>query len=238
MISEYGLIFFILVIAAYLSVKLGKLTVIAAITGVCLSLLIFTGAGYTGVVMLAIFFILGSAATSWKINVKEEKQLAEKNKGRRKASQVFANAGVAGIAGLLIFLFPAHTYLFRVMIAAAIASATADTLSSELGMLYGRKCYNIITLKKDTRGLNGVVSLEGFSIGIAGSILISLVYGFGFGWSINLLWIVIAGTVGNIADSILGATLERRNIIGNNAVNFLNTLIAALTAEVLMKLNS
>ena len=238
MISAYAFIFFILVTAAYFSVKLGKLTVSAAITGILLSLLIYTGTGYAGVVMLAVFFILGSAATNWKINVKEEKQLAEKNKGRRKASQVFANAGVAAIAGLLIFLFPAHSDLFRVMITAAIASAIADTLSSELGMLYGRKCYNIITLKKDTRGLNGVVSLEGFSIGIAGSILISLVYGFGFGWSINLLWIVIAGTVGNIADSILGATLERRNIIGNNAVNFLNTLIAALTAEVLMKLNS
>ena len=238
MISAYWLIFLILFIAAFFSVRLGKLTAAGAITGTLLSLLIFSGAGYTGVIMLATFFILGSAATSWKMNVKDAQNLAEKNKGRRKAGQVFANAGVAAIAGLLTFLYPAYSNLFRAMMAAAISSATADTLSSELGMLYGRRCYNIITLKKDTRGLNGVVSIEGLLIGIAGSIVISLIYAIGFGWNINLFWIIIAGTVGNISDSVLGATLERRNIIGNNTVNFLNTLMAALTLALLMKLNT
>jgi uncharacterized membrane protein len=39
-----------------------------------------------------------------------------------------------------------------------------------------------------------------------------------------------AGVLGMIADSFLGATLERRGIMGNNAVNFSSTAIAALTA--------
>lgn len=39
-----------------------------------------------------------------------------------------------------------------------------------------------------------------------------------------------AGILGMIADSFLGATLERRGIMGNNAVNFSSTAIAALTA--------
>jgi uncharacterized membrane protein len=47
---------------------------------------------------------------------------------------------------------------------------------------------------------------------------------------LNLIWIIIAGTAGNLSDSVLGALLERKNIIGNNAVNFLNTFIAALVA--------
>jgi len=40
----------------------------------------------------------------------------------------------------------------------------------------------------------------------------------------------VAGTLGSFADSYLGALLERRGWIGNDAVNFLSTTIAALIA--------
>jgi uncharacterized membrane protein len=36
--------------------------------------------------------------------------------------------------------------------------------------------------------------------------------------------------MGNLADSVLGATLERQHKMGNDTVNFLNTLFAALVA--------
>jgi uncharacterized membrane protein len=44
--------------------------------------------------------------------------------------------------------------------------------------------------------------------------------------------IVFAGVMGNLADSVLGAALERRHYIGNDTVNFLNTLFAALVAGI------
>ncbi len=69
--------------------------------------------------------------------------------------------------------------------------------------------------------------------GVAGSMAIALIYAIGFGLSLIVLWIVLAGTAGNIADSILGATAERARIIKNNGVNFLNTLIAAVVGGVL-----
>ena len=143
MISAYWLILLILITAAFISVKSGKLTVAAAITGIVLSFFIYTGAGYFGVAMLAAFFMLGTFATSWKMNTKEALGFAEKNKGKRKAGQVLANAGVAGIAGLLTLIFPAQATMLRLVMAASIASATADTLSSELGMLYGRNFFNM-----------------------------------------------------------------------------------------------
>ncbi|PYX36591.1 MAG: TIGR00297 family protein, partial [Acidobacteria bacterium] len=40
----------------------------------------------------------------------------------------------------------------------------------------------------------------------------------------------VAGTLGMFADSYLGALLERRAWIGNDAVNFLSTTVAALVA--------
>ena len=73
-----------------------------------------------------------------------------------------------------------------------------------------------------------MVSLEGTLIGIAGAALIAAVYCLANGWSIYFLIIILAGAIGNLIDSVLGATLERRQIIANNTVNFLNTLAGAL----------
>ncbi|MEJ7682225.1 MAG: DUF92 domain-containing protein [Segetibacter sp.] len=197
----------------------------------------FAGAGYTGVGMIATFFVLGTGATSWGMSVKQKLGLAEKDKGRRTSGQVVANAGVAAILGLLGMLYPAKTGLFRFMMAASIASAAADTLSSECGNIYGKNFYNIITFKKDTRGLDGVVSIEGTFIGIAGSVIIAFVYVISFGYSMQFLWIILAGTLGNLSDSVLGATLERKGYLNNNEVNFLNTAVAALFALFLFYLD-
>src|SRR6202012_3094473 len=69
---------------------------------------------------------------------------------------------------------------------------------------------------------------EGVFIGVAGSAVIAAING-GPGW-----WIVVlAGTVGNLTDSVLGAALERQGYLSNNAVNFFNTLVAALIGALL-----
>jgi len=218
------------------SVRAGKLTVAGACTGGVLGVLIFLGAGYTGLAMLGVFFLLGSAASGWHVEEKRRAGLAEQNKGRRTASQALANGGVAGILGLLSWLLPSYSAIFQLMIAGSFAAATADTMASELGNVYGRRYYNILTFKPDTRGLDGVVSLEGTLLGLAGSFLIAVVYSLGFGWGSTFGWLLIAGTAGNLADSVLGASLERKHWLSNDAVNSLNTLVGALTAALLWKL--
>lgn len=233
MLSNYWPILIILAIFAFITVRAKKLTLLAGITGLCTGLLVFAGAGYTGVSMVAAFFLLGTGATSWGINIKQNLGLAERDKGRRTAGQVLANAGIAAALGLLVNFYPQRTGLFRVMMAAALASATADTLSSELGNIYGRNFYNITTFKQDKKGLDGVVSFEGTFIGIVGSIVIASVYALGFGFNVHFAEIIISGTIGNLSDSILGATLERKGLLQNNQVNFLNTAIAALVAFLL-----
>jgi len=219
----------VLVVCVGLSIIKHKLTVTGGITGGIVAILVYAGLGYTGVGMLGTFFLLGTAATSWQRNKKEKAGVAEKNRGRRTANQVLANGGVAALAGGLCLLFAEQNHMWQPAIAGSLAAATADTLSSELGMVYGSNCYNIITLKKDRCGTNGVVSIEGTLIGIAGSIIIAILYA-GIHPDISPLAIVIAGTMGNIVDSLLGATLERKGIIGNNVVNLLNTAAGALIA--------
>src|SRR5438270_8864937 len=108
---------------------------------------------------MALFFALAVAATSWKKEWKETRGIAEKNKGRRNAVQVLANAGFAAALALTIVFFPRFAIELKVMIAACFASATADTVSSELGTVFGKNFYHILSLKKDQRGLDGVVSM-------------------------------------------------------------------------------
>jgi len=210
------------------SIAARKLTVAGAICGGLIGLFIYKGAAYAGLAMLIAFFILGTAATSWQRDFKQALGAAEKNKGKRTAGQVLANGGLAAVFGLLAWLLPQETVLLRLLAAAALASATADTLSSELGMVYGRRFYHVLTLQEGTPGADGIVSTEGTIIGAAGAAIIALIYGLGYGWSWNVLWIIFAANAGNFADSALGATLERRNVINNNTVNFLNTLTAAI----------
>jgi uncharacterized protein (TIGR00297 family) len=224
------IVIFILTAGAAASFLRKKLTLTAALTGGLLGWLIYAGAGFTGLSMLALFFITGTAATAWRKKDKLSIRANAAHQPTRTAGQVFANAGVAALIGLLAVLFPAHTPLWSLMMAGSFSAATADTLSSELGMVYGRRTFNILSWRPDEKGLDGVVSLEGLLIGIAGSALIAIVYALGNGWNGRLLLIIAAGTVGNLADSLLGALFERQGWLTNNMVNLLNTLIGALTA--------
>lgn len=217
-----------LLIAAVLAYRTGKLTRAGAITGYIVALFIYKGAGVMGVAVLTAFFIIGSWATKWQISKKTIIGAAEKNKGRRTAAQVLANGGIAAALGLMARQSPDKAAIAQIMIAGSFAAATADTLSSELGMIYGRKFFNILTLKKDARGLNGVISLEGTFIGLAGAIIIAAIYSICTKWDTAFYWIVMAGLIGNLTDSILGASFERRGLMGNNLVNFLNTLTGAM----------
>src|SRR4051812_45770727 len=128
MLLKYGPILIMLSIFAVAAFRSKKLTPVAGITGWVTGLFIFAGAGYTGVAMLAAFFILGTAATSIGMHKKQNLNLAEKDKGRRSAEQVIANAGVAATLGLLILVYEGEKKLLIFMIAASLASATADTL--------------------------------------------------------------------------------------------------------------
>jgi uncharacterized protein (TIGR00297 family) len=190
--------------------------------------------------MLATFFVLGTAATSWhaKACPSDDKPRAKAHMGAaaqstRTTGQVLANGGVAAMAGLGIIYFPGHRQTLEILMAASLSSATADTLSSELGMAYGRRYYNVLTWRPDQRGFDGVVSLEGILIGVAGSSVIALLYAAGHGWNSGFWIIVLSGTIGNLTDSILGASLERKGWMGNDGVNFLNTLLAGLLGGLL-----
>ena len=76
--------------------------------------------------------------------------------------------------------------------------------------------------------------MEGILFGIIGSLLIAVIHAVAYGWDTALFVITFSGVVGNLSDSLLGALYERKGYLGNDAVNFLNTAIAALVALLML----
>lgn len=219
------------------SISRKKLTPLAALTGLFCGAVLYIRVGYTGLFLLTAFFSLGTVATSWGKKLKQQLKPAG-DELLRKPGQVLANAGSAALFALLMPVFPLHTIALQLMLTASMASATADTLASELGMLYGKNFYNCLTWKKDQRGLDGVVSLEGTLIGIVGAAIIAFIYAIGVNPDYRLvILIVIAGASGNFIDSVFGASLERRKLLNNDGVNFISTLFAAGVALLLYNLD-
>jgi uncharacterized protein (TIGR00297 family) len=202
--AQYFVLPVILVAILTTVYKLRKLTFLGTIIAGLIAISLFYGFMWPGIAMLAAFFILATISTSFK---KHQKQIFEKEAEpeRRDAYQVLANGGIAGMLGILNTFIPwlIYPHPLIVLMAASLASATADTLSSELGTIYGKRFYNITTLKPDIKGKDGVISVEGTLFGVAGSTVIALIFTCYFGWTAHAAVIFIAGTVGNLFDSVL-----------------------------------
>ncbi len=150
---------------------------------------------------------------------------AEEERHGRRASQIVANLGVAALAASV------GCEAGTVMALGALAEATADTLSSEIGSAFGGTPFLLTTLRRVPAGTDGAVSLLGTLAGLAGA---AAVTGSG-AWCMMLpardaAAVLLAGTAGLFFDSLMGATVERRGWLGNDLVNFTSTLVAALLA--------
>jgi uncharacterized protein (TIGR00297 family) len=220
----------LIIFVVILCIKTKKLTVPASLTAGLIAFLIFLGTGYTGIAMLGSFFVMGILATSHK---KQQKAVIGEHQQERKTGQVLANGGAAAIVATLAIFDPAHAGIYTIMLAGSLASATADTLSSELGMVYGRNFYNVLTFRREPKGLDGVISQEGTLLGALGAMIIAAIYVVAYGMDRNAIVIVMAGVLGNLIDSVLGAALERKHYINNDTVNFLNTGFASLISLLL-----
>lgn len=222
-----------LLVAAILSIAslaTRKIDLGGAFAGGLITFGMFLGSSWLGIAALTLFFVAGTLVSQWKKREKQQLQLAQENEGKRTIVNAVANGGVAGVCGLLAWWLPEYQRIFEVAMMASIASANSDTFSSELGNVYGKRYINILTLSADRRGLDGVISWEGLLAGVVGSLLVALLYvaHHSFGLFSFAVLICVAGILGNLSDSYLGATLQRKGVLDNHSVNALSTLIAAL----------
>jgi len=215
---------------AWWSIRLRWITAAGAAAGVAVALSVFLGAGWLGLLLLGLFFFMGSLATKWGKRSKSRQGLEQARSGQRSVPNVLANGLVPALLGIIAWWIGSPTPWAYPMLAAAIASAASDTISSELGNLYGSRYWDLRTGRAGERGMDGVVSLEGTLLGALASSTIAVPVGLAeSSWRV-LGIVALAGLFGNFSDSLLGASLQRRSWLNNHSVNFWSTAVAALTA--------
>jgi len=209
-----------------------------ALAGAAVCFLLYASAGARAFIVLVAVFVLTWAATRIGYRRKQVLGTAERREGRS-ASQILANLSVATVCAVLYRTYSAagpRRALFLLAMASALGEAAADTVSSELGQTLSAKARLITSWEVVPAGMDGGVSLAGTLAGLAAATVISAVCAV-----TGLLTLpqgalaVLAAMIGVVADSFLGAGLERRGMLTNDTVNLLGTLTAAGVAWLLGK---
>jgi len=173
-------------------------------------IIIFGLGGWKWAVLLMAFFVSSSILT--RLFGKKKTSLNEKfdKGGTRDIGQVLANGSIASIFAGLHFFFPTGTWTW-VVFAATLAAVNADTWATELGVLNPSLPRLITSWKPVERGTSGAVSLYGTLAAAGGAVFIAILGALlgpaGHIW-VNLLIIIIAGLVGSLFDSFLGASVQ------------------------------
>ena len=165
--------------------------------------------GGTGwVVMLLFFFVTSNALSHWRAREREQLvgSFLEKS-GRRDAWQVLANGGLFAVAAILATL--ADQLTWQAIGIGAIAAATSDTWSTEVGTVLGGTPVDIRSGRQVPPGTSGGITIAGSASAIVAAILAAVVARTA-DWSTPASAIVIGGLAGSLTDSLLGATAQER----------------------------
>jgi uncharacterized protein (TIGR00297 family) len=206
-----------------------------AVAGGVACFLLFAGAGPAAFATLAALFLMTWVATRLGYRRKLALGLAERREGRN-ALQVLANLAVAALGSAVFSATGNRGWLIASL--AALAEAATDTVASEIGQYRGPDARLITTWERVPPGTDGGITIPGSIAGLAAGVVIAAVATVGGILPPTQFWIpVAAGFAGMLIDSILGATLQRRGWISNQAVNFFATLAAAALAYAIATLS-
>jgi uncharacterized protein (TIGR00297 family) len=214
--------------------RLRALNTSGAAAAALLGTIIFGLGGLGWAILLVAFFVSSSGLS--RLAGRRKSALEEKfSKGsQRDAAQVAANGGIAGIFALLHALFPAALWPW-LGFAGALAAANADTWATELGVLSHSPPRLITSGRQVERGESGGITLAGTMAAAVGALFIALLAvifwqgqlpGLALPFWLRgipspelpgssmlqlsgaLIALTIAGLLGSLLDSLLGATVQ------------------------------
>ena len=203
-----GLIFGLLI--SFLAWRLGSLSISGAMSASIVGTLIFGLGGVAWGVQLLVFFITSSLLS--KAFRKQKSRFSEKfSKGnQRDWAQVLANGGLGSLLAIA-FAVNSESWWIWFAYVGAMAAVNADTWATELGVFNPSPPRLITNGKEVEPGSSGGISHLGLLSSLSGSALIAIT-GVIFTPPDErldlLIAVTLAGFLGAIFDSLLGATVQ------------------------------
>ena len=217
---------------AWLALRSKSIDALGAWSAILIGTVITASFGLQGFALMAGFFLVGSTVTKLGYARKAALGIAQEKGGARGWRNAFANGGIPALLALFGLLSHGETRTaYLIAYAAAVATAAADTCSSEIGKAYGKRTFLITTLRPVPAGTEGAVSVEGTLGGLFGAAFIaSLGVLTGLFHAEGALVVTLAGFLGALAESVIGTVAEKRGWLDNHGLNALNTAIGAALA--------
>jgi len=217
-------------VLAILALSAKMVTPSGAVAGFLLGVAVYLGYGYKSFLLMLAFFVVGSVCTRLGYARKAARGVAEKRGGARSWREAVANSLTGAFFSILV-ITTHHEGAFLIALIATFAEAAGDTVSSEIGQWISARAYLITTFSPVAAGENGGVSLGGSVAGVmASAVIVALGYALGLCGRGGAAMALAGAVAGNLLDSILGATIERRGLVTNGIVNFAGTSFAGALA--------
>lgn len=219
-------------VIGYIVYEARIMDITGVMSGAIMGILVITFTDIRWFMILMVFFTLGGIFTRYKYEYKKSLDIAQI--GMRNYSNVLGNGLVALAAAICSKVY--NDPIFLVAFLGAVATATADTLATEIGETYKKPAFLITTLEPVPHGTSGGVSMLGELSALLASVCIGII-AILMGMIANSVMMVVVASVligGFIAtniDSVLGATLENKGILTNSTVNLFATFFGALIAS-------
>jgi uncharacterized protein (TIGR00297 family) len=218
-------------ILAALGWRLRTVTGPGALAGLAVGAAVILSLGGPGYAVLLLYFALGAVATRIGWSRKRALGIAEARGGARGPRQVAANGGPPVLFAALAVLAPgAWGFAAVAAFAGSLATAAADTASSEVGKAVGGPVRQLPGFSPAPAGTPGGISFAGSFAGLVASVVIAAAGAAGGllppGW---LLPVAAAGFLAALLEGLL-SPLEARGTLDNDGVNAVSVLAGGFLA--------
>ncbi|HXN08861.1 MAG TPA: DUF92 domain-containing protein [Candidatus Acidoferrales bacterium] len=200
---------------AWMGYRTRSLTLSGSLMAVIVGALTFSFGGPLVAAAVIIFFIAGSVLSRVHIPSADQARVLAPKGAQRDAAQVAANGGVATacaiVGGIAALYGSPHASRFMIAAVCAIAAASGDTWSTEIGALARGPARLITNMKVVDAGTSGGVTILGIVAAPFGGAIVGLAGAARPDILVLPEWIAIcaaAGLIGSVVDSLLGATMQ------------------------------
>lgn len=205
-----------------------------AVAAFLLGFLIIWATDLRWLVVLLSMLGLASFATRYRYHEKVRRGLQEGDEGERKTANVLYNGVIPLVLAISIPWAPWEVPVAAVLYLSAIAVVASDTLASEIGSLADRTVLITKPWRTVPPGTDGGVSAAGQFAALAGGAVVGVVGAIAMTeipvTPVGVAVPALAGFLGCQVDSLLGATVESRELVNKGEVNMISTLVGALLA--------